>query len=141
MMLRTRMRLLPCRKKSRSRWVAPQKRWHTTTWMARRRFGDSWNGSKAFCGKEPRALWRRATGPCSRPPGYTFDRDGRSDAVIANIQCFHFNPVDLNSTTRAFYRHVLAILDESKLPFLVCGSYALQAYTGNGWRTKDLDIF
>src|SRR5262249_58198229 len=33
------------------------------------------------------------------------------------------------------------MLREGQVPFLVGGSYALKAYTGDGRQTKDLDIF
>jgi hypothetical protein len=60
---------------------------------------------------------------------------------MAATQCYRFDPVELDPATRAFYQHALALLGASQVPFLVCGSYALQAYIGNGRRTKDLDIF
>jgi hypothetical protein len=47
----------------------------------------------------------------------------------------------LEPVTVAFYRDVIATLSQARVPFLVCGSYALEAYTGNPRRTKDLDLF
>lgn len=41
----------------------------------------------------------------------------------------------------AFYRHVMESLDEAKIGYLVGGAWALEAYTGIGGRTKDLDLF
>jgi hypothetical protein len=41
----------------------------------------------------------------------------------------------------AFYAESLKALRASGLPFLVGGTYAVNAYTGIGRRTKDLDIF
>lgn len=40
-----------------------------------------------------------------------------------------------------FYKHALQVLKESRIEFLVCGAYALEAYTGISRRTKDLDVF
>jgi hypothetical protein len=48
---------------------------------------------------------------------------------------------ELSPKTRAFYRDVLSVLDESGIRFLVCGSHALKEYTGVTWHTKDLDVF
>ncbi len=42
---------------------------------------------------------------------------------------------------QAFYRHVLAVLQKHKLPFLVGGDFALRAYTGIRRTTKNLDLF
>jgi hypothetical protein len=47
----------------------------------------------------------------------------------------------LKSGSRTFYRRVLSVLSEANIPFLVCGSYALEAYTKIARHTKDLDIF
>jgi hypothetical protein len=57
------------------------------------------------------------------------------------MQFYRPDPADLKPATRVFYRHALAILAETKLPFLVCGSYALESYTGIARHTKDLDVF
>lgn len=43
--------------------------------------------------------------------------------------------------TGEFYRDVLKILLESKIPFMVSGTYAVASYTGIDRKTKDLDIF
>lgn len=43
--------------------------------------------------------------------------------------------------TGEFYRDVLTILLESKIPFMVSGTYAVSVYTGIDRETKDLDIF
>jgi hypothetical protein len=48
---------------------------------------------------------------------------------------------DLEPTTRVFYKDVLTTLNTSHVPFLVCGAFALESYTGINRRTKDLDIF
>lgn len=40
-----------------------------------------------------------------------------------------------------FYRRVLSVLVESKLPFLIGGTYAVKFYTGIDRPTKDIDIF
>ena len=42
---------------------------------------------------------------------------------------------------RRFYRRVLQALDESNVPVLVGGAYALTVYTGIERRTKDFDLF
>lgn len=43
--------------------------------------------------------------------------------------------------TGEFYRDVLKILLDSKIPFMVSGTYAVASYTGIDRKTKDLDIF
>ena len=50
-------------------------------------------------------------------------------------------PVGLNPRTRDFYVRTLAVLNESGVPFLVGGAYALARYAGIERHTKDLDIF
>jgi hypothetical protein len=57
------------------------------------------------------------------------------------MQVYRFNPVNLDPKTQKFYQEVLRILSDAKVPFLIGGSYCLEAYTGNGRHTKDLDIF
>jgi hypothetical protein len=51
------------------------------------------------------------------------------------------NVVELKPVTREFYQRALKALDDDGVPFLVCGAFALQAYTQIIRRTKDLDIF
>lgn len=41
----------------------------------------------------------------------------------------------------AFYREVLRLMVESRIPFLVSGTYALATYTGIDRPTKDVDVF
>ncbi|NUR11252.1 MAG: hypothetical protein HOQ20_05305, partial [Bradyrhizobium sp.] len=41
----------------------------------------------------------------------------------------------------AFYCEVLQLMAESKIPFLVSGTYALSSYTGIDRPTKDVDVF
>src|SRR5690349_19609266 len=41
----------------------------------------------------------------------------------------------------AFYREVLQLMVESRIPFLVSGTYALATYTGIDRPTKDVDVF
>lgn len=48
---------------------------------------------------------------------------------------------DLQPATARFYRHVLDILTDGGVPFLVGGAYAFIAYTGVERPTKDLDLF
>src|SRR4051812_993502 len=43
--------------------------------------------------------------------------------------------------TLHFYRKALSVLQESAVPFLVGGAYALAPYTGIVRHTKDLDVF
>jgi len=43
--------------------------------------------------------------------------------------------------TEAFYREALRLLTESGIPFLLAGTYAVNAYTGIHRPTKDLDVF
>ena len=42
---------------------------------------------------------------------------------------------------RAFYLHVLAVLQDANAPFLVGGAYALHHHTGVERNTKDFDLF
>jgi hypothetical protein len=41
----------------------------------------------------------------------------------------------------AFYAESLKLLNESQIPFLLSGTYAVTAYTGITRPTKDLDVF
>ena len=41
----------------------------------------------------------------------------------------------------SFYATVLKLMDESEIPFLVGGGYALKRHTGTGRPTRDLDLF
>jgi hypothetical protein len=41
----------------------------------------------------------------------------------------------------AFYAECLKLLNESQIPFLLSGTYAVTAYTGISRPTKDLDVF
>src|SRR5881398_1355472 len=41
----------------------------------------------------------------------------------------------------AFYSEVLRMMEESQIPFLVSGTYALSSYTGIDRPTKDVDVF
>src|SRR4051794_18581006 len=50
-------------------------------------------------------------------------------------------PVELDPRTRAFYVRSLAVLNESRVPFLVGGAYALAKHAGIERHTKDLDVF
>jgi hypothetical protein len=50
-------------------------------------------------------------------------------------------PVELEPRTRDFYVRTLAVLNESRVPFLVGGAYALAKHAGIERHTKDLDIF
>ena len=46
-----------------------------------------------------------------------------------------------DARTRNFYRELIHLFVEEKLPFLVGGTFALQRYTGIVRRTKDIDFF
>jgi len=48
---------------------------------------------------------------------------------------------NLDEGTCAFYARMLALLNQSDVPVLMGGAYALERYTGIGRHTKDLDIF
>lgn len=48
---------------------------------------------------------------------------------------------NLDPRAVAFYRHVMESLDERGIGYMVGGAWALEAYTGIGGRTKDLDLF
>jgi hypothetical protein len=47
----------------------------------------------------------------------------------------------LDPQTQAFYRRMLAALEDARIPFLIGGAYALAHYTGIERHTKDLDVF
>jgi hypothetical protein len=47
----------------------------------------------------------------------------------------------LDPTTRQFYGDVLGRLEDSRVPFLAGGAYALAHFTGIVRHTKDLDVF
>src|SRR4051794_26186857 len=47
----------------------------------------------------------------------------------------------LAQDTRAFYQHVLTLLQEAGVEFLVGGAYAFACRTGIERHTKDLDLF
>lgn len=48
---------------------------------------------------------------------------------------------NLDPEAVAFYRHVIQTLRAGRVPTLVGGAWAFEAYTGIGERTKDLDLF
>jgi len=50
-------------------------------------------------------------------------------------------PIAPDASTREFYVAALAHLDQSKVPYVVGGGYAMAHYTGIARNTKDLDIF
>jgi hypothetical protein len=50
-------------------------------------------------------------------------------------------PAPASPSAHAFYSGALHILCESGIPFLVAGTYALNAYTGVNRQTKDIDVF
>jgi hypothetical protein len=50
-------------------------------------------------------------------------------------------PLELDPTTRAFYRRAMTLLREAGIPFLVGGAYAMARYTGIERHTKDFDLF
>lgn len=51
------------------------------------------------------------------------------------------NEVTASEKATEFYKKVLRILTEKKLPFMVGGAYALYEHTGVHRETKDLDLF
>jgi predicted nucleotidyltransferase len=48
---------------------------------------------------------------------------------------------DKTAVAEAFYREVLQLLNESKIPFMLGGGFALRHYTGIYRDIKDLDLF
>ena len=50
----------------------------------------------------------------------------------------HYEP---DPKTRDFYLHALALMDESRVRYVVGGGYAMACYTGIIRHTKDLDVF
>ena len=49
--------------------------------------------------------------------------------------------IDKTAVAEAFYREVLQLLNESKIPFMLGGGFALRHYTGIHRDIKDLDLF
>jgi predicted nucleotidyltransferase len=49
--------------------------------------------------------------------------------------------IDKTAVAEAFYREVLQLLNESKIPFMLGGGFALRHYTGIQRDIKDLDLF
>lgn len=49
--------------------------------------------------------------------------------------------IDKTAVAEAFYREVLQLLNESKIPFMLGGGFALRHYTGIYRDIKDLDLF
>jgi hypothetical protein len=62
-------------------------------------------------------------------------------AKRADIAASAGAPAPASSTSHAFYTEALKILSASGIPFLVAGTYALNAYTGVRRQTKDIDVF
>jgi len=54
---------------------------------------------------------------------------------------YRFNPAEISPPARDFYRRALETLRGAGVPFLVGGSFALEAYTEIERPTKDLDLF
>jgi hypothetical protein len=50
-------------------------------------------------------------------------------------------PAPASRNSHAFYAEALRTLVQSGIPFLVAGTYALNAYTGLRRQTKDIDVF
>jgi hypothetical protein len=57
------------------------------------------------------------------------------------MQAPQLNQADLDPQTRNFYCQTLGLLNKARMPFLICGAYALERYTGIARHTKDLDLF
>ena len=57
------------------------------------------------------------------------------------MQSDQLKPDGLSAEARVFYQHTLTILRDSRVPYLVCGAQAMEAYTGISRTTKDLDVF
>jgi predicted nucleotidyltransferase len=61
------------------------------------------------------------------------------DAPVANQA--NGSLIQPSPAAEAFYSEVLALMEQSEIPFLVSGTYALSAYTGIDRPTKDVDVF
>ena len=60
---------------------------------------------------------------------------------MAEIEPF-MTPDQINAESRNdFFRRALIILNESGIPIMVGGAYALERYTGVARQTKDIDVF
>jgi hypothetical protein len=62
-------------------------------------------------------------------------------AAEQTMLCAALGQAAIDPATLAFYRRTLALLNESAVPFLVGGAYALARYTGIERHTKDIDVF
>jgi hypothetical protein len=49
--------------------------------------------------------------------------------------------IETNREAATFYERALRVLDDTKVPYLVGGAYAMQTYAGIVRETKDLDVF
>ncbi len=62
---------------------------------------------------------------------------------MENVHTLERKPALITPTpvAEAFYSQVLKLMEESGIPFLVSGTYALASYTGIDRPTKDVDVF
>ncbi len=91
-----------------------------------------------------RGDWRRENESAKRVPArhlLCIGSEFASASVVEGTSDMDLAPVRLNPKTRVFYVRSLAVLNESGVPFLVGGAYALARHAGIERHTKDLDIF
>ena len=60
--------------------------------------------------------------------------------MVNNLVAFR-NGHAITSDTLHFYRHVLTLLNDNALPYMIGGAYALAHYSGVYRHTKDFDLF
>ena len=82
----------------------------------------------------------------SRSPSTCLGEPGRSASRFSGVDNVHTlerKPALIKPppVAEAFYCEVLQLMAESKIPFLVSGTYALASYTGIDRPTKDVDVF
>src|ERR1700730_8684286 len=68
-------------------------------------------------------------------------RPAMSNAAAQSMINAAAEPTAPSPQAQTFYAEALRELSRLGLPFLVAGTYAVSAYTGNSRSTKDLDIF
>jgi hypothetical protein len=88
-------------------------------------------------GAGPESIQAAGASHSQRPAdGFLTDRGGHHVMDLQSTM-----PGELAPEVREFYSRTLSALNDSGIPFLVGGAYALQRYTGIVRHTKDFDLF
>jgi hypothetical protein len=87
-----------------------------------------------------RSFTNRNGRPNKRPLSL-WDRTVNEEATVPDIEPL-MTPDQIDARSRNdFFRRALTILNESNIPVMVGGAYALERYTGVARQTKDIDVF